>query len=60
MPNPETRQFIERMGLAIERMGLSRTFGRLFGLLPPREDTVSLPVEEVLQHRPDEKQSEGN
>jgi len=42
MPNPETRQFIERMGLAIERMGLSRTFGRLFGLLMLADRPLSL------------------
>ena len=42
MPNPETRQFIERMGLAIERMGLSRTFGRLFGLLMVSDRPLSL------------------
>ena len=42
MPNPETRQFIERMGLAIERMGLSRTFGRLFGLLMVADRPLSL------------------
>lgn len=42
MPNPETRQFIERMGLAIERMGLSRTFGRLFALLMLADRPLSL------------------
>jgi len=42
MPNPETRQFIERMGLAIERLGLTRTFGRLFGLLMVAERPLSL------------------
>jgi len=42
MPNPETRQFIERMGLAIERLGLTRTFGRLFGLLLVAERPLSL------------------
>jgi DNA-binding transcriptional regulator GbsR (MarR family) len=42
MPNPETRQFIERMGLAIERMGLTRTFGRLFGLLMVADRPLSL------------------
>ena len=42
MPNPETRQFIERMGLAIERMGLARTFGRLFGLLMVADEPMSL------------------
>lgn len=42
MPNPETRQFIERMGLAIERMGLARTFGRLFGLLMVADEPLSL------------------
>jgi len=42
MPNPETRQFIERMGLAIERMDLPRTFGRLFGLLMVADRPLSL------------------
>jgi hypothetical protein len=42
MPNPETREFIERMGLAIERLGLTRTFGRLFGLLMVAERPLSL------------------
>ena len=42
MPNPETRQFIERMGLAIERLGLTRNFGRLFGLLMVAERPLSL------------------
>ncbi len=42
MPNPETRQFIERMGLAVERMGLTRTFGRLFGLLMVADRPLSL------------------
>lgn len=42
MPNPETRRFIERMGLAIERMGLTRTFGRLFGLLLVADRPLSL------------------
>ena len=42
MLNPETRQFIERMGLAIKRMGLTRTFGRLFGLLLVADRPLSL------------------
>jgi hypothetical protein len=42
MPNPEIRQFIERMGLAIERLGLTRTFGRLFGLLMVADRPLSL------------------
>ncbi|MDP2471924.1 MAG: MarR family transcriptional regulator [Candidatus Palauibacterales bacterium] len=42
MPNPETRQFIERMGLAVERLGLTRTFGRLFGLLLLADGPLSL------------------
>ena len=42
MLNPETRQFIERMGLAIERMGLTRTFGRLFALLLVTDRPLSL------------------
>jgi DNA-binding transcriptional regulator GbsR (MarR family) len=42
MPNPETRQFIERTGLAVERLGMTRTFGRLFGLLLVAEGPLSL------------------
>ena len=42
MLNPETLQFIERMGLAIERLGLTRTFGRLFGLLLVVDRPLSL------------------
>lgn len=42
MPNPETRQFIERTGLAVERLGMTRTFGRLFGLLLVAEEPLSL------------------
>ncbi len=40
--NQETRDWIERMGLAIERLGASRTFGRLFGLLLVAERPLSL------------------
>lgn len=42
MLNPETQQFVERMGLAIERLGLTRTFGRLFGLLMMADRPLSL------------------
>ena len=42
MPNPETRQFIERMGLAMDRQGLTRTFGRVFGLLMVADEPLSL------------------
>ncbi len=42
MPNPETRQFIERMGLAMDRLGLNRTFGRVFGLLMVADEPMSL------------------
>jgi DNA-binding transcriptional regulator GbsR (MarR family) len=42
MLNPDTLQFVERMGLAIERLGLTRTFGRLFGLLMVAERPLSL------------------
>lgn len=48
MPNPETRQFIERMGLAIERLGLTRTFGRLFGLLMLADEPMSL--DDMVEH----------
>ncbi len=42
MLNPETQQFVERMGLAVERLGLTRTFGRLFGLLLVADGPLSL------------------
>jgi DNA-binding MarR family transcriptional regulator len=42
MPNPEIEQFIERMGLAVERLSLPRTFGRLFGLLMVADRPLSL------------------
>jgi DNA-binding transcriptional regulator GbsR (MarR family) len=42
MQNPATLQFIERMGLAIERLGQPRTFGRLFGLLLIADRPLSL------------------
>jgi DNA-binding transcriptional regulator GbsR (MarR family) len=42
MLNPDTLQFVERMGLAIERLGLPRTFGRLFGLLMVADRPLSL------------------
>ena len=40
--NPATLQFIERMGLAMERMSLPRTFGRLAGLLLVADDPLAL------------------
>ena len=40
--NPETGAFIERMGLLFERIGTSRTFGRLFGLLLVADKPLSL------------------
>lgn len=42
MLNPEILQFIERMGLSLERVGMPRTFGRLFGLLMVMEAPQSL------------------
>jgi DNA-binding MarR family transcriptional regulator len=42
MPNPETEQFVERMGVALERLSLPRTFGRLFGLLMVADRPLSL------------------
>lgn len=42
MLRPETQQFIERTGVAIERLGMPRTFGRLFGLLMVAERPLSL------------------
>jgi len=40
--NTETRLFIERMGLSLERLGMARTFGRLFGLLVVVDSPLSL------------------
>jgi DNA-binding transcriptional regulator GbsR (MarR family) len=45
--NQETRAFIERTGLAMERLNLTRTFGRLFGLLLVADRPVSL--DDVVQ-----------
>jgi DNA-binding transcriptional regulator GbsR (MarR family) len=42
MPSSEIRQFIERMGLAFERLGLPRSFGRVLGLLMVAEGPLSL------------------
>jgi DNA-binding transcriptional regulator GbsR (MarR family) len=40
--NAQTRDFIERMGLALESDGLPRIAGRIFGLLLVSEDCRSL------------------
>ena len=42
MLKPEAQQFIERTGVEIERLGMSRTFGRLFGLLMVADRPLSL------------------
>ena len=42
MPSSEIHQFIERMGIAFERMGLTRSFGRVFALLMIAEEPLSL------------------
>jgi DNA-binding MarR family transcriptional regulator len=42
MLNPETVQFIEQLGLGIERLGLTRSFGRVFGLLLVADRPLSL------------------
>lgn len=40
--NQQTRDFIERMGLIMERMGTAKTLGRLLGLLLVAENPMSL------------------
>ena len=40
--NEQTKEWIERTGLAVERLGASRTLGRLFGLLLVAECPLSL------------------
>jgi len=42
VPDLEIRQFVERMGLAFERLGLPRSFGRVFALLMVSTGPVSL------------------
>lgn len=37
-----TQEFIEKAGVALERLGMSRTFGRLFGLLMVSDRSLSL------------------
>ncbi len=39
---PEIQTFIERLGLFLERLGMSRTAGRLLGLLLVSEEPLSL------------------
>lgn len=39
---PEIERFIERLGLFMERLGLSRTAGRVLGLLIVSEEPLSL------------------
>ena len=39
--NPKTQDFIERIGLTIEKLGTTRTLGRMFGLLLVAERPLS-------------------
>lgn len=50
MLSERTHQFIERMGLVMERLGVSRTFGRLFALLMVAERPLSLAEMSELLH----------
>lgn len=48
--NPPLQKFVEQMGLIMERMGASRTFGRILGLVLVVEEPMSLKdMAEVLQ-----------
>ncbi|UCG87148.1 MAG: hypothetical protein JSW71_00965 [Gemmatimonadota bacterium] len=40
--NPKTQDFVERVGLALENLGTTRTLGRLFGLLLVADQPMSL------------------
>lgn len=50
MLNAKSRDFIEKMGVAMERMGSPRTFGRIFGLLLVAEGPLSLEEMAELLH----------
>ncbi|KPJ94514.1 MAG: hypothetical protein AMS18_03540 [Gemmatimonas sp. SG8_17] len=39
---PETQDFVERIGLTLEKLGTTRTLGRMFGLLLVAERPMSL------------------
>lgn len=46
----DLQKFVERMGLAMERAGAARTFGRILGLLMVVDDPVSLDeMREILR-----------
>ncbi len=42
MRDAGTQEFIEKAGIALERLGMSRTFGRLFGLMMVADRPLSL------------------
>ena len=46
----KTQQFVERMGLMMERSGAARTFGRLMGLLLVADEPISLDTMARLLH----------
>ena len=48
--NPDIRNFVERLGLAMERMGATRTFGRQFALLMVADEPLSLDQQAELLH----------
>jgi DNA-binding transcriptional regulator GbsR (MarR family) len=48
--NQKTRHFVERMGMALERLGASPTFGRLFALLLLADAPLSLEEMAKLLH----------
>ena len=48
--NKDVQSFVERMGLTMERLGTSRTLGRILGLLLVADDPLSLTdMAEVLR-----------
>ncbi len=48
--NDHLQHFVEQMGLTMERMGASRTFGRILGLVLVAEEALSLTdMAEILQ-----------
>ncbi len=40
--NKDLQSFVERMGMTMERLGASRTLGRILGLLLVADDPLSL------------------
>jgi len=47
---PNIRNFVERLGLVMERMGATRTFGRQFALLMITDEPLSLDQQAELLH----------